>query len=375
MKLGMVLEGGGMRGIYTAGVLDYFMEQNFYPDGVIGVSAGACHACSYLSHQIGRSARINLEHCDDKRYMSADSWVKTGDFFNVRFAYHTLPDELEPYDYEAFDHYQEETPFYAAATNVDTGRAEYLPVREMHRDIVYVRASSSLPLLSRIVGIHGKRYLDGGVADSIPIDAFRELGYQRSIVVLTQVAGYRKKPNKMMPAIRAVYGRRYPNLVKASAERHIHYNEELDRVAALEAAGEAFVLRPSRLISISRIEKDRGKLQEMYQLGYDDAKANFAALLAFAKKAREEDKTTETNKEIQIKAVPVQDLRLEAANTAANSCAAAAGFQETQKTANCTKNSEKQAAESRDSKGEGQQDASFAQDAQTAAKAREIDLT
>lgn len=291
MNLGMVLEGGGMRGIYTAGVLDFLMEQNFYPDGVIGVSAGACHACSYISHQIGRSARINLEHCDDKHYMSADSWVKTGDFFNVDFAYREIPDELEPYDYAAFDRFQEETKFYVAATNVDTGCAEYPRVEEMHRDIAYVRASSSLPLLARIVGIHGRRYLDGGVADSIPVDAFRDLGYLRNIVVLTQIEGYRKKPNKMLPVIRAVYGRLYPNLVKASAERHIHYNEELDRVAELEAAGEAFVLRPSRFIKISRIEKDRDKLEEMYRLGYEDAKAQFPALLAFAEKVRAEEQT------------------------------------------------------------------------------------
>lgn len=286
MKLGMVLEGGGMRGMYTAGVLDYLMDREFYPDGLLGVSAGACHGCSYASHQRGRSYQINLEHCRDKRYMSWSSWLKTGEFFNADFAYHRIPDELVPYNYEKFERQRETMPFYVGVTNVETGKPEYLPVQEMHRDVAYVRASSSLPLAARIIGIDGKRYLDGGIADSIPVDGMRGLGFQRNIVVLTRPAGYQKKPNAMLPAIRMVYGMRYPKLVEAAAERHLQYNAELARIADLEAAGEVFVLRPSRRIDVSRLERNPKRLDAIYELGYDDARAAFDELQAFAERAR-----------------------------------------------------------------------------------------
>ena len=290
MKLGMVLEGGGMRGMYTAGVLDYFMDRSFYPDGLMGVSAGACHGCSYASHQRGRSYQINMEHCRDKRYMSWQSWVRTGDFFNAEFAYHTLPNELIPYRYDRFDAHKDAMPFYVAVTNADTGKAEYLEVKDMKKEVSFIRASSSLPLAARIVGIHGKRYLDGGIADSIPVDAMRDLGFARSIVVLTRPEGYRKGPNAMLPAIRTIYGRRYPKLVEACEMRPAAYNAELDRIAALEAAGEVFVLRPSADLKVSRLERSPKKLDAIYELGYSDARAAFDEIQAFAKKAGEAGK-------------------------------------------------------------------------------------
>ena len=284
MKLGMVLEGGGMRGMYTAGVLDYFMEKDFYPDGIFGVSAGACHGASYASHQKGRSYRINVENCRNRDYMGVGSWLRTGDFFNVDYAYGRIPDELLPFDYETYDRERANMPLYAVVTNVDTGKPEYMDTGDMHKGIAYVRASASLPFMARIVGVDGKRYLDGGISDSIPVDAALCHGYDRLIVVLTRPEGYRKEPQsrRMLSLLDHVYGRRYPNLVKDMKERHEVYNRELDRVEELCREGKAFVLRPSVSMEISRLEKDPDKLRAIYELGYEDAKKHFSDLKAFA---------------------------------------------------------------------------------------------
>lgn len=286
MKLGMVLEGGGMRGMYTAGVLDLLMEKDFYPDGIFGVSAGVCHGASYASHQKGRSYRINVENCTNSDYMSFKSWLRTGDFFNADYAYGRIPDELIPFDYETYDRYRGSMPLYAVVTNVDTGRAEYIPVGDMHKGIAYVRASASLPIMARIVGVDGRRYLDGGVSDSIPVEAAMEHGYERNIVVLTRPEGYVKEPNELMPVIERIYGRRYPNLVRASAERHIVYNRTLERLAELEKEGRVFIIRPSETIKVSRIERKPEKLDAIYRLGYEDAAACFDELSAFAEETR-----------------------------------------------------------------------------------------
>ena len=281
MSLGMVLEGGGMRGIYTAGVLDYFMERDFYPDGVVGVSAGACHGCSYVSKQLKRSYRINTGYSQDPRYMSLRSLLFTGDYFGADFAYHRIPDELEPYDFETFDRFKEKMPFYAVTTNVDTGKAEYFRIDDMKKEVDIVRASASLPLMSRIVGIKGKRLLDGGIADSIPIDFMSSKGYEKNIVVLTQPEGYRKGKNKLSGLIRLVYGKRYPKLAKAVEERHIVYNRTLDELRELEERGEVFIIKPSEFIPVSRVERDVKVLNRMYKLGYNDAVESFDSLLKF----------------------------------------------------------------------------------------------
>lgn len=285
MSLGMVLEGGGMRGIYTAGVLDYFMDRDFYPDGVAGVSAGACHGCSYVSKQRGRSYRINLGYARDPRYMSFRSLLLTGDYFGARFAYHRIPEELVPYDYETFEKYKELMPFYAVTTNVDTGKAEYFKIKDMRREVELVRASASLPLMARIVGFDGKKLLDGGIADSIPIDFMRRAGFKKNIVILTQIEGYRKEKNSLSWLIDLVYKRRYPKLAEAVAERHIGYNRTLDELCELEERGEVFILRPSRFIPVSRVEKDTKVLNKMYELGYNDAEESFGKLMEFVNTA------------------------------------------------------------------------------------------
>lgn len=278
ISAGLILEGGGMRGIFTAGVLDFFLEQKLDFAACYGVSAGACHAASFLAGQHGRAYRVAVDYLDEKQYCSFQSLRTTGDLFGVKMIYDTIPNELDPYDYEAF--LKNKTKFYATVTNCYTGLAEYLPVRDMHRDLIAVRASASLPLLARPVGIRRQLYLDGGVADSIPLKAAMDAGYEKNVVVLTQHDGYQKKPNKAMPIIRKKY-QKYPALVEALATRHERYNEALAFVGAQEKAGNAFVIRPQAPLHLGRIEKDRKKLEATYLKGYEEAKSRYLALLEF----------------------------------------------------------------------------------------------
>lgn len=282
-KLGLVLEGGGMRGVYTMGVLDYFMEHNLYTDGVIGVSAGACHACSYVSKQRGRAWRINERFLNDKRYMSMQSLIKTGDLFGADFIYNVIPNELEVFDYDTF--HKSGMKLYAVCTDVESGKAVYAPCMDMKKDIAYVRASASLPLLSKIVEVNGKKLLDGGVADSIPIQYFQNLGYEKNIIVLTQAKEYRKGKNNLMPIIKRTY-RKYPEFVKAMQERHIHYNRTLDEINLMEKEDSVFVIRPSQPVEIGRLEKNMHALRALYEQGYQDAANHYEALLQFINNER-----------------------------------------------------------------------------------------
>lgn len=281
-KLGLVLEGGGMRGIYTAGVLDFFIDHNIYTDGVIGVSAGACHACSYASKQRGRAFRTSTNYLKDKRYMSMRSLLTTGDLFGARFVYDDIPNKLDPYDYDTFN--RSAIRLYAVCSNVESGKAEYIPCVNMHHDVLYVRASASLPLLSKIVEVDGKKLLDGGVCDSIPIKQFQRMGYEKNIIVLTRHLEYRKGKSSLLPLIRKAY-RKYPAFVKAMEERHIRYNRTLDEIGVMEKEGSVFVIRPQQPIDIGRLEKDSAKLKALYQQGYEDARRQYEQLLSFIKKA------------------------------------------------------------------------------------------
>lgn len=268
MKTGLVLEGGGMRGSYTCGVLDAFLDHHIEFNGVIGVSAGACHGCSYVSGQRGRSFRITETYQHDPRYMGMRSLLTTGDLFNAKFTYHTIPEQLDPYDFKAFN--ETKTKLYAVCTNVESGEAEYFRMIRMEQDVEYVRASASLPLVSRIVEIDGKKLLDGGIADSIPIRKFQSMGYDRNIVVLTQCREYRKKKDPSLPLIRTRY-HRYPAFVRKMEDRHTRYNETLEYLSEQEAAGNVLILQPKESVDISRIEKDLDKLRALYEKGYQDA--------------------------------------------------------------------------------------------------------
>lgn len=276
-KTGLVLEGGGVRGIYTAGVLDVMLENGITFDGVIGVSAGAIHGCSFLSGQRGRSIRYYRNYVRDPRIMSIRSWLTTGDIVGAEFCYHTLPDQLDVYDHEAF--LRNPTPFYAVCTNVETGLPEYIRLTDMRRQIEYLRASASLPYFSRIVTLEGKKYLDGGCADSIPVDAMRALGHERCVVVLTRDASYRKSP-ELTGLARLVY-RRYPAFVHTMAHRHEMYNAQAEHVAALENDGSAFVIRPEQPLTIGRLERNVDKVQHVYDQGRADAEKALPALHTF----------------------------------------------------------------------------------------------
>lgn len=274
MKTGLVLEGGGVRGIYTAGVLDVFMDHALTFDGVIGVSAGAIHGCSYLSNQKGRSIRYYRKYCGDPRFMSFQSWLTTGDVVGADFCYHELPDKLDPYDHDAFDRCG--VPFWAVCSNVETGKPEYIRLTDMRSQIEYLRASASLPYFSRIVALDGKKYLDGGCTDSIPVEAARNLGCGRNVVVLTQPADYRKKPELAWLA-KLMY-RKYPAFSKALLNRHNAYNETVAKIAELERDGSIFVIRPDRKLDIGRLETDPEKVQQIYNIGRTDAEKCMEAL-------------------------------------------------------------------------------------------------
>ena len=279
MKIGMVLEGGAKRGIYTAGVLDVLGEHGIYPDGVIGVSAGAIHGCSYVAGQNGRSIRYNLKYGNDYRFMSLRSWLKSGNVVDVDFCYHQLPENLDKFDNDAFK--ASSTAFYVVCSNVETGEPEYIRCRDLATEIDFLRASASLPFLSKIVEAGNKKLLDGGTTDSIPLKAFENMGYEKKIVILTRPQGYRKKAAYNGWLAKMVY-HGYAKFAEVIRNRHLMYNRELAYVEERKQAGKAFVIRPSRKATIGKMERNPEKVLEMYALGRQDAEAALPGLKAFA---------------------------------------------------------------------------------------------
>ena len=274
--VGLALEGGGYRGLYTAGVLDVWMEHDITCDHMVGVSAGAAFGYNFKSRQIGRAIRYNKAYCADKRYAGVGSWLRTGNMFNADFAYREVPIERDPIDLATYL----ATPmrFTAVCTDLESGKAVYhdLPFGD-ERDIEWIRASSAIPVATRPVEIDGHRYLDGGVADSIPSAWLLGQGYDRNIVVLTQPAGYVKEPNGLMPWLRLVF-RRYPAFVHALGCRHEVYNATLADLVRREAAGEVFVVRPSESVKVPSLCRDPEDLERIYQVGRRDAEDALPAL-------------------------------------------------------------------------------------------------
>lgn len=277
-QAGLVLEGGGMKGIYTAGVLDFFMEKNLYFSSCYGVSAGACHLCSYLSGQKGRSYRISTEYLDNKEYCSVYSLLTTGDLFGAKMCYDLIPNRFDPYDYEAFGRYEGKA--CAVVTNIRTGRAEYIRLKDMKRDIQAVRASSSMPLVSKNIRIGNELYLDGGISDSIPVRKSIRDGNRKNVVILTKETGYRREPSSGMGLVRARYFK-YPAVYKRMKRRHLDYNRTLDFLEKMEQSGKAFVIRPGKKSSVGRVERDKEKLRALYEEGYMDAERSYESLLAY----------------------------------------------------------------------------------------------
>lgn len=281
MTTGLLLEGGAMRGLYTAGVLDIFMQNNISIDGIIGVSAGALFGMNYKSKQMGRVLRYNKRFASNKNYMGLHSLITTGNIMNKDFCFNRLVNDLDPVNFEAYKNGKED--FYAVVTNMATGKAEYIKIDDLKKEdqMEYLRASGSMPFLSKPVIVNGKSYLDGGIADSIPIKKLMDMGYDKNIVVLTRPEGYRKKKSNTF--IPQMYYGKYPNLTESINNRYQVYNQQLDMITDLEAAGKIFVLRPSRFVNIQRIERDLEKIQEMYDLGREDALKKMDALGVYLK--------------------------------------------------------------------------------------------
>ena len=266
MKVGLVLEGGAMRGMYTAGVLDVFLEQNIKVDGIIGVSAGVLFGVNYCSKQVGRAIRYNKKYCQDKNYMSLYSLITTGNIVNKQFAYYDVPMKHDVFDIDEYK--KSKTVFYATVTNIETGQAEYIKLDDVLSQMEVLRATGAMPYVSKIVEYDGCKYLDGALADSIPLNKCFDMGYDKVIVVLTKPLNYRKKKPPVWIS-KLVY-KKYPRLVEAINTRYIRYNETMDMIEQLEKEGKIFVFRPSRKVKMGRIEKDPDKLQEMYDLGVSD---------------------------------------------------------------------------------------------------------
>lgn len=267
-KIGIVLEGGGMRGIYTAGVLDFFINKNIYFPYVIGVSAGACHALNYLSGQKGRDKDIALKFLGDKRYLSFRNLIRTGEIFGFDFIFGELSEKLLPFDYETFEKSKQE--LVVGVTNCVTGQCEYFYKSKTSTDEILkvVRASSSLPFISKEVIINGKAYMDGGISSSIPLKKAIDDGCEYNIVVLTRNKGYRKKPSKLTRKLSKLKYRNFRGLSKAVGERYKKYNSELEFVEHMEKEGKVFVIRPQKHINVSRVEKDKNKIFQLYKQGY-----------------------------------------------------------------------------------------------------------
>ena len=280
-QAGLVLEGGAMKGVYTAGVLDFFLDAGIDFAKCYGVSAGACCLCSYLSRQKGRQYSVFTDYLEDKNYWGLSSLLRTGDYFNVQMCYHDIPERLNPFDYETFD--KNPSKGYAVVTNIETGLAEYLPMKNMHRNIDAVRASASMPLVSRPVEINGKLYLDGGLADSIPLLHAVTDGCRKNVVVMTKETGYRRVQPKHLELIKARYAK-YPKVYELMTNRAAAYNQQLDYLEAEVKNGTAFLIQPSHPNEVGRIEKNRKKLRALYEEGYQEAARHKEELMAFLEK-------------------------------------------------------------------------------------------
>lgn len=277
-QAGLVLEGGGMKGVYTAGVLDFFLDQGIDFAKCYGVSAGACHLCSYLSKQRGRAYAVVADYLDDPNYWGISSLLRTGDLFNVDMCYRQIPETLNPFDYETYD--KNPSKGYAVVTNIETGRAEYIPFGDLHENIRAVRASASLPLVSRNVRIGDSLYLDGGLADPIPLLHSVLDGNRKNVVIMTKEVGYRRKPSKNLGLIRLRYAR-YPKVYELMKNRHIEYNKTLDYLQEQVNNKTAFLIRPQVKSDVGRIEKDKKKLKALYEEGYEEARRCHRGLMEF----------------------------------------------------------------------------------------------
>lgn len=280
-KIGLVLEGGAMRGIYTAGVLDFFMKQNQYFPYVIGVSAGACQACSYISHQKGRNRRVSMEFIHDRRYISYRNWIKNGELFGLDFMFHDIAEKLIPFDFTTFASSPQE--FVVGTTNCITGETEYFYKSQNDCKTMFraCTASSSMPLVSKEIILNGKVYMDGGISDSIPVKKAFADGCEKVVVVLTRNKGYRKKPSSTSVELARLRYPNYPGLIKKIKDRYQDYNRISEELETMEQEKKVFLIRPSRPVVVKRVERNKKKLLNFYKEGFLDAKNCYSDLLSW----------------------------------------------------------------------------------------------
>ena len=283
MKKGLILEGGAMRGMFTAGVMDVLMEHGVKFDGAIGVSAGAAFGCNYKSGQIGRALRYNTRFCADKRYGGIGSLLKTGNIYNTEFCYGEVPLKRDPFDFDTYD--KNPMEFYVVCTDIETGKPVYHRYEGWNdHGFDWIRASASMPVVSEIVEIDGQKLLDVGISDSIPVGYFEKIGYDRNVVILTRPSDYRKERSRAMEKIINLKYRCYPKLKEAMAQRYQVYNAQLDDIAKKEAAGTLFVIRPKESLPVGRVEKDPKKLEHAYKIGRAAAQERLPELQSFLEK-------------------------------------------------------------------------------------------
>jgi len=278
-EAGLVLEGGGMRAAYTQGVLDFFMENKIDFTYIVGVSAGVGCAMNFITKQIGRACKLSVDYANDKRIVGFGNLIRYGQYFNLDTIYNKLDKEVF-FDHDAFR--RSDTTFYAGCFNVDTGVVEYFSKKEMAASTKPIIASSSLPLISKIVEIRGNKYLDGGIKDSIPINRSIADGNKKNVVILTNPIEYRREKESSLPLIKILYFR-YPKLIAALKERHNVYNKTVEMINQMEENHEVFVIRPSKKLSVSRYSKDKETLMEAYNQGYEDAREREDELLKYLK--------------------------------------------------------------------------------------------
>lgn len=269
LKTAFVFEGGAMRGLYSAGILDVFMQNNISTDAIYGVSAGALFGINFKSKQIGRAIRYNIKYAHEKNYMGLYSLVTTGNIMNKEFCFDRLVNELDPFDFETFDNSPIE--FFAVVTNVETGKAEYIKITDARNGLEALRASGSMPFVSKCVELDDSKYLDGAISDPIPLQKALDDGYEKIVVILTRPEGY-KKHKDCMP-YNLVY-RKYPNFIETANNQYKNYNKTLDLIKKYEDEGKIIVLRPSKKLKIARVEKNIKKLNAIYDLGVEDSTLN-----------------------------------------------------------------------------------------------------
>ena len=271
----LILEGGGLRGVFTCGVLDCFMDKGIRFPFTVGVSAGACNGLSYMSGQRGRAKSSNIDLMDKHHYVGFKYLLTQGCIMDYKLLFEDFPEKIIPYDYEAY--FANTDRFVMVTTNCLTGKAEYLEEKSDSKRVMdIVRASSSLPYVTKITYVDGVPMLDGGIADPIPVEYARSQGYERMVVVLTRNKGYRKN-EKQLPVPKFIY-RRYPELRKTLASRNAQYNRMMEMIERLEDEGRMTVIRPVHPIEVDRMEKDTDKLRALYQEGYELAESFLATL-------------------------------------------------------------------------------------------------